>query len=112
MIAWKLSIALPSFATPPQFYKNGYYVSSLNRIARWMAEQCEAAGVEIYPGFAGDKLLYAGNRVVGVRTGDMGIDHNGNRPRGRATLDPRSQHRVELLSHDDPPAGECLSYRR
>jgi len=74
----KLSVAAPGFATPPQFYKNGYYVSSLNRVAKWLAEQCEAVGVEIYPGFAGDKLLYEGSRVVGVRTGDMGIDREGN----------------------------------
>jgi len=64
--------------TPPNFRKKGYYVTSLYRVARWMAERCEEVGVEIYPGFAGDKLLYEGGRVVGVRTGDMGIDREGN----------------------------------
>ena len=74
----KYSFGPPQFATPPQFYKNGYYVVSLNRVAKWMAEQCEQAGIEIYPGFAGDKILYQNGRVVGVRTGDMGIDREGN----------------------------------
>jgi electron-transferring-flavoprotein dehydrogenase len=63
---------------PPNFRKKGYHVVSLNRVAKWMAERAEAAGVEVYPGFAGDELLVDGNRVIGVRTGDMGIDKNGN----------------------------------
>jgi len=63
---------------PPNFRKKGYHVVSLNRVAKWMAERAEAAGVEVYPGFAGDELLVDGERVIGVRTGDMGIDKNGN----------------------------------
>jgi len=70
-------IALPQIATPPNFRKRGYHVISLNNVAKWMAERAEAAGVEIYPGFAGDKLLTEGNRIVGVRTGDMGVDKEG-----------------------------------
>jgi len=73
----KGKLALPQFATPPNFRKRGYHVTSLSNVAKWMAERAEAAGVEIYPGFAGDKLLFEGNRVVGVRTGDMGIDKDG-----------------------------------
>jgi electron-transferring-flavoprotein dehydrogenase len=61
----------------PQFHKKGYHVVSLNKVAKWMAERCEAAGVEIYPGFAADKVLTEGNRVIGVRTGDMGVDREG-----------------------------------
>jgi electron-transferring-flavoprotein dehydrogenase len=63
---------------PPNFRKKGYHVVSLNRVAKWMAERAEAAGVEVYPGFAGDELLVDDKRVIGVRTGDMGIDKNGN----------------------------------
>jgi len=73
----KGKLAAPSFATPPNFRKKGYHVVSLNRVAKWMAERAEAAGVEIYPGFAGDQLLVEGDRVVGVRTGNMGIDKDG-----------------------------------
>ncbi len=68
-------------AAVPQFHKKGYHVVSLNEVAKWLAERCEAAGVEIYPGFAGDQILTEGNRVVGVRTGDMGVDKDGN-PKG------------------------------
>jgi electron-transferring-flavoprotein dehydrogenase len=65
----------------PHFHKKGYHVISLNNVAKWLAERCEAAGVEIYPGFSGDRLLTDGNRVVGVRTGDMGVDKEG-KPKG------------------------------
>ena len=73
----KGKIAAPSFATPPNFRKKGYHVVSLNKVAKWLAERAEAAGVDIYPGFAGDKILVEGDRVVGVRTGDMGVDKDG-----------------------------------
>ena len=61
----------------PEFQKKGYLVASLSNVAKWLAEKCEEKGVEIYPGFAGDKLLTEGDRVVGVRMGDMGVDKEG-----------------------------------
>jgi electron-transferring-flavoprotein dehydrogenase len=75
MFTDKLALTLP--INPPQFEKKGYHVISLNKVAKWLAERCEAAGIEIYPGFAGDELLVDGGRVVGVRTGDMGVDKEG-----------------------------------
>ena len=78
----KGKIKLP---VPPNFRKKGYHVVSLNKVAKWMGDRAEAAGVEIYPGFAGDKLLIEGNRVVGVRMGDMGVDKNG---KPKATFQP------------------------
>ncbi len=66
-----------SLPAPPNFRKKGYHVVSLSNAAKWMGERAEAAGVEIYPGFTGDKLLIEGDRVVGVRTGDMGVDKDG-----------------------------------
>jgi electron-transferring-flavoprotein dehydrogenase len=74
----KGKISLPA---PPNFRKKGYHVVSLNKVAAWLGERAEAAGVDIYPGFAGDKLLLEGNRVIGVRTGDMGVDKDG-KPKG------------------------------
>ncbi|NQZ99704.1 MAG: electron transfer flavoprotein-ubiquinone oxidoreductase, partial [Myxococcales bacterium] len=62
---------------PPNFQKTGYHVVSLNNVAKWLAERAEAAGVDIYPGFAADELLISEGRVVGVRTGAMGIDRDG-----------------------------------
>lgn len=64
--------------TPPQFRKKGYHVVSLSNVCKWMAERAEEAGVEVYAGFAGDRLLTEGDRVVGVRIGDMGVDKDGN----------------------------------
>jgi len=65
----------------PHFHKRGYHVISLNRVAQWMGERCEAAGVEVYPGFAADRILTEGNRLVGVRIGDLGVDKDG-KPKG------------------------------
>jgi electron-transferring-flavoprotein dehydrogenase len=65
----------------PNFQKRGYHVASLSNIAKWLAGKCEEKGVEIYSGFAGDELLTEGQRVVGVRLGDMGVDKDG-KPKG------------------------------
>ncbi len=63
--------------TPPPLNNHGYYVVSLARLLRWMAPICEEAGVNIFPEFPGQSLLYDGDQVVGVRTGDKGIDKHG-----------------------------------
>ena len=69
--------AIKSPMNLPNFRKRGYHVVSLSNVVKWMAERCEAAGIEIYPGFAGAEILTEGNRVIGVRTGDMGVDKDG-----------------------------------
>ena len=71
------SFTIKSPICPPNFQKKGYHVASLSNVTKWLAEKCEAAGVDIYPGFAGDQLLVEGGRVVGVRIGDMGVDRHG-----------------------------------
>jgi len=64
--------------TPPQMRNHGNYIISLGNLCRWLAEQAEALGVEIYPGFAAAEVLYdATGRVEGVATGDMGIGKDG-----------------------------------
>ncbi len=63
--------------TPPQFQKKGYHVASLSNVCKWLGEKCEELGVEIYPGFAAARILTEGDKVLGVRTGDMGIDREG-----------------------------------
>ncbi|HXV35630.1 MAG TPA: electron transfer flavoprotein-ubiquinone oxidoreductase [Myxococcota bacterium] len=73
----KGKLSVPGPLVPPNFRKKGYHVASLNKVAKWMAARCEEAGVEIYPGFAADKLLTDGDRVTGVRIGDMGVDKHG-----------------------------------
>ncbi|GAA5869776.1 hypothetical protein JCM3774_003845 [Rhodotorula dairenensis] len=63
---------------PPQMSNKGNYIISLSKLSRWLAEQAEELGVEIYPGFAGAKLLYTedGTAIRGVQTNDIGLDKN------------------------------------
>jgi electron-transferring-flavoprotein dehydrogenase len=63
--------------TPPPLKNHGNYIISLNTFVKWLAEQVEAAGIDIFSGFAGSEVLYEGSTVVGVRTGDRGIDKHG-----------------------------------
>ena len=64
--------------TPPQMNNHGNYIISLGNFCRWLGEQAEALGVEIYPGFAAAEVLYDENGAVrGVTTGDMGIGKDG-----------------------------------
>ena len=62
---------------PPPLRNHGNYIVSLNRLTKWLTEQVEAAGVDIFSGFAGQDVLMEGRRVIGVRTGDRGIDRHG-----------------------------------
>ncbi|GAA6038148.1 hypothetical protein JCM8097_005759 [Rhodosporidiobolus ruineniae] len=63
---------------PPQMANKGNYIISLSKLTRWLAEQAEELGVEIYPGFAGAKLLYTedGKGIRGVQTNEIGLDKN------------------------------------
>jgi len=62
---------------PPPLRNHGNYIISLNRFVRWLAEQAEGLGIDFFTGFAGQDVLIDNGRVVGVRTGDQGIDRNG-----------------------------------
>ncbi|HKS26614.1 MAG TPA: electron transfer flavoprotein-ubiquinone oxidoreductase [Pyrinomonadaceae bacterium] len=70
--------AIRSPITPPPLKNHGYYIVSLNRLTSWLGEKCEEAGVNIFPEFPGAEMLYdEQDRVIGVRTGDKGIDKEG-----------------------------------
>jgi electron-transferring-flavoprotein dehydrogenase len=62
---------------PPPLSNHGKYVASLNKLVKWLASQAEALGVQVFAETPGQELLYDGNRVIGVRTGDKGVDRNG-----------------------------------
>jgi electron-transferring-flavoprotein dehydrogenase len=71
-------IRLPNFAMPKLMDNHGNFVGSLGNVARWLASQAEALGVEIYPGFAAAEILYDDKgAVTGIATGDMGIAKDG-----------------------------------
>ena len=81
---WFLSkggkVSMPHIMTPGWMHNKGTYTGSLGNLCRWLAEQAEGLGVEIFPGFAAAEILYnEDGSVKGVATGDMGVDREGNR---------------------------------
>ena len=98
MLTRSRSIRLP---TPPQMHNSGNYIGSLGSLCRWLAEQAEALGVEIYPGFAAAEVIYTDEGAVrGVATGDMGVSRDGK---------PGTNHTigVELLGRQTVFAEGC-----
>jgi electron-transferring-flavoprotein dehydrogenase len=77
-------LRLPNFMLPPLMNNHGNYIVSLGNVCRWLAQQAEALGVEIYPGFAAAEVLIEEGKVVGVATGDMGIARDGSHKPGYA----------------------------
>lgn len=72
--------------TPPQMHNKGNYIISLSAFGRWLAQQAENMGIEIFPGFAAAEVLYnEDGSVKGVATGDMGIDKKGEK---KGTFEP------------------------
>ena len=70
---------IPDFAVPKTMHNEGNYIISLGNLCRWLAQQAENLGVEIYPGFAAQQALIDDKGVVrGIVTGDLGVDHAGN----------------------------------
>jgi electron-transferring-flavoprotein dehydrogenase len=72
------SIATPHWAIPGCLRNHGNYIASLGSVVRWLGQQAEALGVEIYPGFAAAEILYdEAGAVRGVATGNMGVGRDG-----------------------------------
>src|SRR5205823_1431883 len=72
------SYRIPEWALPRLMDNHGMYISSLGNVCRWLGQQAEALGVEIYPGFAAAEILYDDKGGVrGVATGDMGVGRDG-----------------------------------
>ena len=72
------AVATPNWLLPGCFQNHGNYIVSLGNVVRWLAQQAEAMGVEIFPGFAAAEVLYdEQGAVVGVATGNMGVDKDG-----------------------------------
>lgn len=74
---------LPNFFVPKTMHNEGNYIISLGNLCRWLAEQAEGLGVEIYPGFAAQEaLINEDGAVYGILTGEMGVDRDGNQKDG------------------------------
>ncbi len=74
--------SIPHFATPKTFHNDGNYIVSMGNVCRWLAEQAEGLGVEIFPGFSAHSLIIEDEAVKGIITGDMGVDRDGNEKDG------------------------------
>ncbi|WP_258807000.1 electron transfer flavoprotein-ubiquinone oxidoreductase [Pseudidiomarina sp. CB1] len=68
---------LPNFMVPKTFHNEGNYITSMGNVCRWLAEQAEALGVEIFPGFPAADVIIEDGKVAGVITGDMGVSADG-----------------------------------
>ena len=69
--AWRLP-------TPPTMKNKGNYIISLGKLCEWLAQQAEALGVSVFPGFAASNILYEADTVIGIQTTDQGLDKKGN----------------------------------
>jgi electron-transferring-flavoprotein dehydrogenase len=95
--------AIRSPVTPPPLKNHGYYIVSLNRLTAWLGEKCEEAGVNIFPEFPGADMLYTeDDRVVGVRTGDKGIDKEG---KPKPNFEPGVDLRAKVTVLGEGPRG-------
>jgi len=77
------ALKIPNFLVPKTMHNKGNYIISLGNLCRWLAEQAEGLGVEIFPGFAASEVLYSDEGVVkGIVTGDMGVAEDGSEKDG------------------------------
>jgi electron-transferring-flavoprotein dehydrogenase len=86
---------VPGLLVPHTMHNKGNYIISLGNLCRWLGEQAEAMGVNIFPGFAAAEVLYEDGRVAGVATGDMGIAEDGShKPSYEAGYELRARYTI------------------
>jgi electron-transferring-flavoprotein dehydrogenase len=88
--------------TPPFFQNHGNYIISLNRFVKWLGGLVEAEGIDVFTGFPATEVLFVGDRVVGVRTGDRGIDKHGQK---KSTFEPGVDIRAKVTIFADGVRG-------
>jgi len=77
------ALKIPNLFAPKTMHNHGNYIISLGNLCRWLAEQAEALGVEIFPGFSASEALYHENGTIkGILTGDMGVAEDGSQKDG------------------------------
>ena len=90
---------------PKTLDNRGSFVVSLSRFNRWLEGLVSEAGCDIFPGFPGTEVLYQGDRVVGIRTGDKGIDKSGNR---RGNFEPGVDLVAKVTIFGEGPRGSLM----
>ncbi len=93
---WKFPV------NPPFLRNHGHYVVSVNKLAKWLGERVERAGVSVFAGFAGMEVLYDGARVAGVRTDDKGVDREG---KPKANFQPGYDLHAKVTVFAEGPRG-------
>jgi electron-transferring-flavoprotein dehydrogenase len=88
--------------TPPPMHNKGNYVASLNKLVKWLAAQAEALGIQVFAETPGQELLFDGDRVIGVRTGDKGVDRNGQ---PKANYEPGADLHAKVTVLGEGPRG-------
>jgi electron-transferring-flavoprotein dehydrogenase len=96
----KSSLKFP--INPPFLNNHGNYIVSLGKMVQWLAKKAEEKGVNVFTGFPGAQLLVEGSTVVGVRTGDKGIDKFGNR---KSNYEPGIDVRAKVTVLGEGPRG-------
>ncbi len=90
-------IAFPGPLVPPMMKNAGKFVASLQKLTKWLGEVAEQNGADVFAAFPGQELLWEGDRVIGVRVGDKGVDHNGN-PKANYEPGPDLLAKVVILA--------------
>lgn len=98
----KGQVALPGWLLPPAYRQDGCYVGSLHQLNQWLAKQVEAAGVDLFYETCGVEILYDGDRVCGVRTGEKGVVAGGGR---KANYEPGADIRAKVTVFGEGPHG-------
>lgn len=88
--------------TPQPFRNHGNYVISLSALSKWLGAQVEAEGIDLFTGFPAQSVLYDGTRVIGVRTGDKGLDKHGER---KANYEPGADIHAKVTIFADGVRG-------
>jgi electron-transferring-flavoprotein dehydrogenase len=96
--------AIKSPVAPPQFANHGNVVVSLSEVVKWLAAQAEEREIEIYPGFPAARLLFDGDRVVGVQTQDRGLDNDGKQ---KPTFEAGAEIYARCVVLGEGPRGSC-----
>jgi electron-transferring-flavoprotein dehydrogenase len=87
---------------PPPLNNHGKYVVSLQKLVVWMAQRAEEAGAQVFPAFPGQELLWDGDRVIGVRTGDKGLDRHG---KPKSNYEPGADILAKVVVLGEGPRG-------
>jgi len=113
------AIKVPNLLLPPQMHNHGNYVISLGELCKWLAEQAEGLGIEIYPGFAANNAIIEDGHVRGVTLQDVGIAKDGSKKdsfelgmelRAKQTLlteGARGSISDSIMSHFNLREGKC-----